>query len=103
MRESSGGGPGTPQTKDTEAAVEERKSDATSKETVRDAEDDEQGSNARDQRSVPTPDGASDVKKGKQSMLIARMRVARCRVQREHDGVCIQVRIGLASGKFAMR
>ena len=56
--------PGTPQTKDTEAAVEERKSDATSKETVRDAEDDEQGSNARDQRSVPTPDGAPDARKG---------------------------------------
>ena len=63
MRESSGGGPITPQTKDTETGVGERKSDATSKETVRDLEVDEKGSKAADQRSVPTPDGGPDAKK----------------------------------------
>jgi hypothetical protein len=59
MRESSGGGPIKPQTKDTETRVEERKSDATSKQTVRDFEEDEQGSKGANQR-LPAPDGSPD-------------------------------------------
>ena len=62
MRESSGGGPIKPQTKDTETGVEERKSDATSKETVRDLQRDKPISDPApaDRRSVPAPDGTPD-------------------------------------------
>ena len=60
MTESSGSS--TPQTKDTETGVEERKSDATSKETVRDLGRDKSISDPTpaDQRSVPAPDGTPD-------------------------------------------
>ena len=62
MRESSGGGLIKPQTKDTETGVEDRKSDATSKETVRDLRRDNPISDPTpaDQRSVPAPDGTPD-------------------------------------------
>jgi len=62
MRESSGGRPTTPQTKETETGVAERKSDATSKETVGDLERDKPNSDPTpaDQRSVPAPDGTPD-------------------------------------------
>ena len=66
MSESSGGGPITPQTKDTETGVAERKSDATSKETVRDLErhQPKSDSTTADQRSVPAPDGTPDPDQG---------------------------------------
>lgn len=60
MRESNGSI--TPQTKDTETGVAERKSDATSKETVRDLERDKSISDPKPagERSVPAPDGSPD-------------------------------------------
>ncbi len=69
MRESNEGELSRRQTKDSTLGVEERKSDATSKETLSDLEQDKTISDSKplDQRSIPAPDGTPDPDQGSRS------------------------------------
>ena len=69
MRESTAGESSRRETKDNKHEAEHRKSDATSKETLSDLEQDKTISDTKpvNQRSIPAPDGTPDPDQGSRS------------------------------------